>query len=571
MPNMKMLMLFMIMADEAASTKPEIQLLDFGASYCQPCQQMVPILQSMAKVGFPVRQIDITEEHELARRYRIDRIPTLVLLVEGREVKRFIGLTDEAELRQAMNVAARKLAEERGQRAAQTVNVVSDEASTKSDPQTPSAAETEVPAVASEKRPSIREVLQGVLSGGKQTTSFEFPEVRAQSPDSAGSLVDKLTLAANATTRVRVGGTRQKDGATVEDVGTGTIIYSAVGQSIVLTCAHLFLELKRDGTQVEVEVFEGGKSTSYKGEIIGGSHDSDLALIKIRSSKLLPFVRVSFDSPEVKRGQQLISFGCNNGADPTRLDTKVVDINRYNGPANLTCSTDPQSGRSGGGLFALDGTLVGVCSCADRKNLQGLYMAHTPVVELLRRTQMQSILLSPSANSGDDAAKVFAEMREGTTADATPMVADSQVDPSSKEQAQTEDPLFDPLMENENPFKEIVAVADKETALSDAPEFVPNEPQSPGDADTLTASAMATKGDAEGTELRIEIRDKTPGSRPRVIVIPKASPWMLELLTGETTVPVDETTTVALRPKADHATAMGSRKNLRTAAVYSAP
>ena len=567
---MKMLMLLMMMADNATSGSPEIQLLDFSASYCQPCQQMVPILQSMAKDQFPVRQIDITEEHELARRYRIDRVPTLVLLVEGREVKRFVGLTDEAELRREMNRAARKLAEDRGQLAAQTVSVVSDEDSAKSDLQAPSADNSEVPDADPEKRSSIRDILRGVLGGGPQTTSFEFPTVRAQSPEAAASMNDKLKVAESATTRVRVGGTRQKDGALVQDVGTGTIIYSAVGQSIVLTCAHLFLDLKRDGTQVEVEVFEGGKSTSYKGEIIGGSHDSDLALLKIRSSKLLPFVRVSFDSPEVKPGQQLVSFGCNEGADPTRLETKVVAINRYNGPANLVCSTDPKSGRSGGGLFALDGTLVGVCSCADRKLLEGLYMAHTPVVDLVRRLQMQSILLSPSATSGDDASKLFAEMRDGTSADPTqPQIADSKVDPSTTQTPQPEAPIFDPLMADENPFKAGPAVAENEAAESDTAAFVPDEPVV--DAGALTANALAEDGAAEGTELRIEIRDKTAGSKPRVIVIPKASPWMLELLTGETAVPIDETTTVALRPRADQAMTMSPRKSARTAAVYSTP
>jgi hypothetical protein len=126
-------------------------------------------------------------------------------------------------------------------------------------------------------------------------------------------------------------------------------------------------------------------------------------------------------------------------------------------------------------------------------------------------------------------------------------------------------------MADENPIKNISAAADNEGSVSKAPEFVPDGPQTPDVSDALMASAEAADGSAAGTELRIEIRDNAMGSKPRVIVIPKASPWMLELLTGETTVPIDETTTVALRPQAAHASAANARKNLRTAAVYNAP
>ena len=100
---MKMIMLLMMAVDGASSSTPDVQLLDFSASYCGPCQQMLPILQRMEHSGFPVRQIDITKEPELAKRFSVDRIPTLVLMVEGKEVERFVGLRSEDELRQAMN------------------------------------------------------------------------------------------------------------------------------------------------------------------------------------------------------------------------------------------------------------------------------------------------------------------------------------------------------------------------------------------------------------------------------------------------------------------------------------
>jgi len=52
----------------------------------------------MEHAGFPIRQIDITDDPELAKRFKVERIPTLVLLVKGKEVERFVGLGSEGEL-----------------------------------------------------------------------------------------------------------------------------------------------------------------------------------------------------------------------------------------------------------------------------------------------------------------------------------------------------------------------------------------------------------------------------------------------------------------------------------------
>ena len=110
---MKLIMLLMMAFDGASDSAPDVQLLDFSAGYCAPCQQMVPILQRMEQAGFPIRQLDIAEDPELTKRFSVDRIPTLVLLVEGKEVRRFVGLTSEDELRRAMNKAAADLSETR--------------------------------------------------------------------------------------------------------------------------------------------------------------------------------------------------------------------------------------------------------------------------------------------------------------------------------------------------------------------------------------------------------------------------------------------------------------------------
>lgn len=549
---MKMLMLLMAMldADTGATSPPEVELLDFTASYCQPCQQMLPILQRMQKDKFPVRQIDISEEPELARRFNVDRVPTLVLMVQGKEAKRFIGLTDEAELRDQMNRAARRLAEtrERTDVAAAEVppNIISK--SKTPEPSTiPDAAPTEAPA---ESRSSIKDVFRGLMGGNAKATAMQFPTLRAQSPEAAAAEMDGLLMAEAATVRVKVAGVSSKDGKKIQDVGTGTIVYSAEGQAIILTCAHVFLDMSTKDAKIEIEVFENGKPLSYPATLIGGDHNSDLAFLKIQSTKIMPTVRLMATAPSVTRDQNLVSFGCNGGADPTLLKTKIVDINRYNGPANLVCSVDPQSGRSGGGLFDVNGSLVGVCSCADRKLKEGLYMAHAPIMELVTLLKLTSILATPALTGGEDAASSFAALLEGGDGmnDEQPVPVTTPTETITAID-QPEFDATDDVGEVAAPGPGVVAAAEEETGeLSDAPLFNPSDVSGKKNSRTAEVVSATTQS---GPEITIVIDDKKPGSQKRVIVIPQASPWMLELLTGEPGDSTAQTATAAVRPSTE--------------------
>ena len=69
-------------------------LVDFWAEWCPPCKMLNPIITQIAKdwkERVTVIKINIDEKNEIASRYGISSIPTLILFKNGKEVKRSLG------------------------------------------------------------------------------------------------------------------------------------------------------------------------------------------------------------------------------------------------------------------------------------------------------------------------------------------------------------------------------------------------------------------------------------------------------------------------------------------------
>ena len=68
-------------------------LLDFFASWCGPCRMVGPILDEIAeeREDIKVCKVDIDEQPELASRYRIMTIPTLMVLKDGQIIEQSVG------------------------------------------------------------------------------------------------------------------------------------------------------------------------------------------------------------------------------------------------------------------------------------------------------------------------------------------------------------------------------------------------------------------------------------------------------------------------------------------------
>jgi len=70
-------------------------LVDFWAGWCMPCKMVAPVIEELAaefEGRVTVAKVDIDNEGDLASRFAIMNIPTVILFADGIEVKRFIGV-----------------------------------------------------------------------------------------------------------------------------------------------------------------------------------------------------------------------------------------------------------------------------------------------------------------------------------------------------------------------------------------------------------------------------------------------------------------------------------------------
>jgi thioredoxin 1 len=76
-------------------------IVDFWAEWCGPCKMIAPILEEIAqeKEGqLIVGKLNVDEALQVARRYEIMSIPTLMVFRDGEPVKRVIGAMSKASL-----------------------------------------------------------------------------------------------------------------------------------------------------------------------------------------------------------------------------------------------------------------------------------------------------------------------------------------------------------------------------------------------------------------------------------------------------------------------------------------
>ncbi len=75
-------------------------LVDFFADWCGPCKMLSPIVDEVAEEnhGIKVCKINVDDEPELAMRYNVMSIPTLVVIQNGEEINKSVGLVSKEDI-----------------------------------------------------------------------------------------------------------------------------------------------------------------------------------------------------------------------------------------------------------------------------------------------------------------------------------------------------------------------------------------------------------------------------------------------------------------------------------------
>ena len=95
-------------AEITKSDKPV--LVDFWAVWCGPCQMMAPILHELIAEmpDVQIGKVNVDEQMDLARQFRVVSIPTLIIFKNGQEVQRMVGVTSKEELKDALKYKDKK-------------------------------------------------------------------------------------------------------------------------------------------------------------------------------------------------------------------------------------------------------------------------------------------------------------------------------------------------------------------------------------------------------------------------------------------------------------------------------
>jgi len=504
---------------------PQDVLYDFYSTSCGPCQMMMPMVHRLHAEGYPVQTIDVGQRPDLAERYGVSSVPTFILVIGGQEQQRVVGTQDESTLRNLLaQIPQRRPAPPQVAATSPTprprkplpVKLVDDDSQSSKwnfhlplpsfsgrnqnqsvvqiDPPSSAAA---AKASAADDAASMKNAIadagspNGTAAGEEASRDDRPSSDRDGDPHSFANPEVAKMLASSV--RIKV-----KDASGVY-FGSGVVIDSTPGKSLVLTCGHILRDVK-EGSRIEVDVFDGKRSRTYRGSIIKYDLDSDLGLVAVATRSLISVSPIASLDGAIRPRDPVVSIGCSQGELPSVEQLRVTMLNRYVGPDTIECTGIPGQGRSGGGLFTTHGAVVGVCTNADPQYRRGVYAGLKPIHELLKKAGLEDLIPNTARASRDGLA-------EATAVKTEPVATNEPTQPK-----------VDPEMEAPAPPRVRRSLAKAEETL----------------ASQAVEQGELTPKMLEQSEVICIIRPiNQPKGQSRVIIINRASRKFMGYLTGE--------------------------------------
>lgn len=81
-------------------------LIDFYANWCGPCKMLAPVIEELAGevTNAKICKVNVDEQQELAAKYKVMSIPTLVVIKDGQTVNTSVGAKSKDAIKQMLNV-----------------------------------------------------------------------------------------------------------------------------------------------------------------------------------------------------------------------------------------------------------------------------------------------------------------------------------------------------------------------------------------------------------------------------------------------------------------------------------
>ena len=80
-------------------------IVDFWAEWCGPCKMLAPVFQELAEETPDVKfaKVNVDDAEQLAMKFKIMSIPTLVLMKDGKPVKKSVGLISKQQMKELLD------------------------------------------------------------------------------------------------------------------------------------------------------------------------------------------------------------------------------------------------------------------------------------------------------------------------------------------------------------------------------------------------------------------------------------------------------------------------------------
>ena len=362
-----------------ANAQENHMLYFFTNDGCAPCKLVVPVVNQLKSEGFPVTIIKASQHPDWVEAFRASQTPALYLTRGNRVLNYHFGVMRKSEILNWFSAAGVRS----GGRAAG--NDLAKAA--------PSA--TQPP----QKKISIKRGNDTPLSEFKSSTLHQGTSIAASS-------IEAKAIAA--TVRLKV----------EDDLGisfaTGTVVHRHGGESLVVTCGHVFRESQGKGKITAEFGFSDGRVVEVPGQLLDyDANAKDIALVQIQNGiHEVEVVPVAMQATEINRGNKVFSIGCDHGKAPTIRRTAIKNIAYYDKALKYDIFGRPVNGRSGGGLFNHRGELVGVCNAAAVEVDEGVYSALETIRGQIAQNNLEhlfdgqarsSIAAAAPRSSGSDA------------------------------------------------------------------------------------------------------------------------------------------------------------------------